>query len=154
MADTDGAPAVSNLDSCGFKGNPMTMTIRMARAFCVTVMLTAGTALARPLAVAQLRTNDRHVVAYVCANGKSLTVTYWNADNGQSFALVPIDGKPLLLVSTLAASGVKYQGAKYTWWTKGNNADLYDETAPKDASPLLAGCSVSSQSKRSTAPGR
>lgn len=77
---------------------------------------------------------------YQCEGGKSLTVTYWNSRAGQSFALVPVDGKPMLFVDTIAASGVKYMAGRYTWWTKGERGDLYDAMAGANAAPVIAGC--------------
>ena len=77
---------------------------------------------------------------YQCEGGKALTVTYWNSRDGQSFALVPVDGKPLLFVDTIAASGVKYMAGRYTWWTKGERGDLYDAMAGVNAAPVMVGC--------------
>jgi membrane-bound inhibitor of C-type lysozyme len=77
---------------------------------------------------------------YTCSGGKTLKVSYWNTANGQSFALVPVKGRTLLFVNTLAASGAKYQAENYTWWTKGPQANLYDEMAGENAPPILAGC--------------
>lgn len=99
-----------------------------------------GTAWAAPLRLAEIQTKDRQRHKYTCATGKILQVTYWNAANGQSFALVPVKGQPMLFVNTLSASGAKYQAGSYTWWTKGPRADLYDATAGKNAPPILSGC--------------
>src|SRR5579859_2019041 len=80
---------------------------------------------------------------YHCKGGESFKVTYYNG-SGQSFALLPVKGKPMLFVDTLAASGVKYVAGPYVWWTKGDNGDLYDMTAGPDAAPVIAGCSAAS----------
>lgn len=77
---------------------------------------------------------------YTCSTGRILQVTYWNAANGQSFALVPVNGQQMLFVDTLSASGVKYQAGSYTWWTKGPRADLYDATKGENAPPILSNC--------------
>ena len=77
---------------------------------------------------------------YQCEGGKSLAVTYWNSQAGQSFALLPVEGKPMLFVDTIAASGVKYVAGRYTWWTKGERGDLYDAMAGANAAPVMAGC--------------
>jgi membrane-bound inhibitor of C-type lysozyme len=95
-----------------------------------------------PFAVRDMRMQSRHTYRYTCANGKTFKVTYLNAANGQSFALVPVAGRTMLLVATVAASGVRYQGDRYTWWTKGPRADLYDATAGDNAKPLIAGCAT------------
>ncbi|TBR35816.1 MULTISPECIES: MliC family protein [Dyella] len=85
---------------------------------------------------------DTHTLSYHCANDKKFDVTYWNATNGQSFALVPVDGKGLLFVDTLAASGVRYVAGRYAWWSKGELADLYDTSQGEKAPPLVSDCQV------------
>lgn len=99
-----------------------------------------GSASAAPLHLTDIQTKNRQTQQYTCATGKILHVTYWNTANGQSFALLPVDGKTLLFVNTLSASGVKYQAGSYTWWTKGPRADLYDATAGDNAPPVLSDC--------------
>jgi membrane-bound inhibitor of C-type lysozyme len=106
----------------------------------MTVMASIGSATAAPLRFAEIQTKNRQINKYTCATGKILRVTYWNTANGQSFALVPVKGQTLLFVSTLAASGVKYQAGSFTWWTKGPRADLYDATAGENAPPIVADC--------------
>jgi len=77
---------------------------------------------------------------YTCATGKILQVTYWNAQNGQSFAVLPVKGTSMLFVNTVSASGAKYQAGSYTWWTKGPRANLYDLMSGENAPPLLSDC--------------
>lgn len=96
----------------------------------------------RPFPMRDIPMQSRHTWRYTCADGKTFRVTYLNAVNGQSFALMPVSGRTMLLVATIAASGVRYQGDRYTWWTKGPRADLYDATAGDDAKPLIAGCAT------------
>ena len=93
-----------------------------------------------PLHLDDVQTKNRQTRKYTCATGRILHVTYWNTANGQSFALVPVKGKQLLFVNTIAASGAKYQAGSYTWWTKGPRADLYDATAGENAPPVLSDC--------------
>jgi membrane-bound inhibitor of C-type lysozyme len=80
---------------------------------------------AQGLGIPGVATGKPMVFTYHCPTGKPFTVSYWSGDNGQSFALVPIDGKPQLLVSLMSASGVRYAAGSVIWWTKGRNADLY-----------------------------
>ncbi|HEY4295931.1 MAG TPA: MliC family protein [Paraburkholderia sp.] len=110
-----------------------TITAAGLAAFC-------GTACAAPLQFSEIQTKNRQTHKYTCATGKILHVTYWNTANGQSFALVPVKGKPLLFVNTIAASGVKYQAGSYTWWTKGPRADLYDAMNGETGRPILSDC--------------
>lgn len=102
----------------------------------------AATAHAAPPGLREIGAQTRHTFSYTCVDGKTFKVTYFNATNGQSFALVPVRGRRLLFVSTIAASGVKYQADRYTWWTKGPRADLYDATAGDNAAPVVAGCAT------------
>ena len=95
---------------------------------------------AAPLSLAQIQPKNPQTHKYTCATGKILQVTYWNAVNGQSFALVPVKGRSMLFVNTLSGSGAKYQAGSYTWWTKGPRADLYDATAGENAPPILSDC--------------
>jgi len=115
-----------------------------ALAFALTGVCGAAGAQAAglPSALRDIRMQSRHTYRYTCADSKTFKVTYLNATNGQSFALVPVDGRTLLLVSTIAASGVRYQADRYTWWTKGPRADLYDATAGDNAKPRIAGCAT------------
>ncbi|MFM0035223.1 MliC family protein [Paraburkholderia strydomiana] len=99
-----------------------------------------GNAWAAPFQVTQIQSKNRQTHKYTCATGKILQVTYWNTANGQSFALVPVNGKPLLFVNTMSASGAKYQAGSYTWWTKGPRADLYDAMNGENAPPVLSDC--------------
>jgi membrane-bound inhibitor of C-type lysozyme len=114
----------------------------IARHTTATLLACAASAAAfgAPPTFPGLPATEGHAAAYTCAGGATLNVSYWNTANGQSFALVPVKGQPLLFVSTLAASGVRYQADRYTWWTKGPRADLYDVTAGADAPPILGGC--------------
>jgi membrane-bound inhibitor of C-type lysozyme len=120
--------------------------VRHATRAAALLALVCGTAAvpthAAPLSVREIQTQTHHTFSYTCANGKTFRVTYLNATNGQSFALVPVKGRNLLFVSTIAASGVRYQADRYTWWTKGPRADLYDATAGENAAPVLAGCAT------------
>lgn len=112
----------------------------------VLALLAVASVQAASLQVPQIQVGAPMTRTYQCDGGKSLQVTYWNSSNGQSFALVPVEGKPLLFADTLAASGVKYDAGHYTWWTKGDRGDLYDLMAGPNAPPIIAGC-VSDTSK-------
>ena len=92
-----------------------------------------------PLVVPQLQIGKPIAATYRCAGSERFKVTYWNASNGQSFALVPVQGSPMLLVSGMSADGVRYQGGFVTWWSKGRGGDLYDTRISADK-PVLRGC--------------
>ncbi|MBI0327720.1 MliC family protein [Burkholderia plantarii] len=101
----------------------------------------ARTALATQLTVEEIDTDARTVAIYRCANQpKPVRVAYWLARNGQSFALVPVNDRPMLFVDTVSASGARYQAGRYVWWTKGPAGNLTDEIAGPSAPPLLGDC--------------
>ncbi|RQS19003.1 MliC family protein [Burkholderia sp. Bp8998] len=105
----------------------------------------AGTAVsvvhAAQLTVEEIDADSRVQTLYQCANQKQpVRVSYWRAGNGQSFALVPVNGQQLLFVDTVSASGARYQAGRYTWWTKGKEGTLRDEIADQNAAPLLGDC--------------
>jgi membrane-bound inhibitor of C-type lysozyme len=81
---------------------------------------------ATALSVPQVQIHRVITADYRCPGGKHFTVTYLNANSGQSFAVMPYQGKTLLLVNTLSADGVKYQADAITWWIKGRSGTLFD----------------------------
>jgi membrane-bound inhibitor of C-type lysozyme len=105
---------------------------------CVAASGVAGAAELLPLP--DIRTSHRVTQKYTCATGRILQVTYLNATNGQSFAVLPVKGRQMLFVNVLSGSGAKYQAGSYTWWTKGPQATLYDAMLGEDAPPLLSDC--------------
>ena len=100
----------------------------------------AQAALAMPLTVPQIQAESTQTTRYDCKDGKTVSVQYTNTRNRQSFAALTVDGRKLLFVNVIAGSGAKYVADQYTWWTKGPQANLSDEMAAKDSSPLLADC--------------
>ena len=92
------------------------------------------------LPLPDIRTAHRVMQTYTCATGRILQVTYLNATNGQSFAVLPVKGRQMLFVNVMSGSGAKYQAGSYTWWTKGPQATLYDAMQGEDAPPLLSDC--------------
>ncbi|UQN70297.1 MliC family protein [Burkholderia multivorans] len=115
--------------------------IRQTVAALALAGLTVSVAHAAQLTIEEIDADARQTVAYQCANQpQPVRVSYWLAGNGQSFALVPVNGQRLLFVDTVSASGVRYQAGRYTWWTKGKEATLRDEMADEKSPPLLADC--------------
>lgn len=105
--------------------------------------LGATAAMAEALNVPEIPVDATMLRTYQCQSGKSLKVTYYNKQGGQSFALLSVKDKPMLFVDTLAGSGLRYAAGPYVWWTKGNNGDLYDTTAGPNAAPIIGGCTSS-----------
>ena len=59
-------------------------------------------------------------------------------------ALIPIEDKTLIFVTTVSASGAKYESGQFVWWDKGSDATLSDVTEGLDAAPVLT-CSENAQ---------
>jgi membrane-bound inhibitor of C-type lysozyme len=106
---------------------------------CIAAV-SAQSASAMPLTIPQIQTASAQTTRYDCKDGKNISVQYTNTRNRQSFAALTVDGRKLLFVNVNAGSGAKYVADQYTWWTKGPQANLYDDMAAKDSPPLLADC--------------
>lgn len=63
-------------------------------------------------------------VNYDCG-GQKIAATYINAGDN-SLAVLTIGDRVVVTVSVIAASGARYAGQELVWWTKGNEATLYD----------------------------
>jgi membrane-bound inhibitor of C-type lysozyme len=114
--------------------------MRKMAAAIATLAIVAGHAAAAPFAVPQIQIATSNALRYACRGGKSLDVTYLNTKNKQSFAVLRVQGRMLVLVNVLSASGAKYVADRFTWWTKGPEGTLTDDTADPSAPPLLAEC--------------
>lgn len=109
-------------------------------AMAVTAHAAAPSSKGQALAVPQIQVWTRNTIRYACDHGQALTVHYINAKNEQSFALLNVQGRSMLLVNVIAASGAKYVGRQYSWWTKGPEGDLRDDTADSNTAPILSNC--------------
>ncbi|MCO8648725.1 MliC family protein, partial [Burkholderia multivorans] len=79
--------------------------IRQTVAALALAGLTVSVAHAAQLTIEEIDADARQTVAYRCANQpQPVRVSYWLAGNGQSFALVPVNGQRLLFVDTVSAS--------------------------------------------------
>ncbi|RFC67186.1 hypothetical protein DY251_12965 [Mesorhizobium denitrificans] len=63
-------------------------------------------------------------VNYDCG-GQKIAATYINAGDN-SLAVLKMGDRVVVTVAVLAASGAKYAGQELIWWTKGDEATLYD----------------------------
>lgn len=79
---------------------------------------------------------DDRTVAYACGTA-SLEIRYVNAGEA-SLAIFDWDGERIVASAVVSASGARYAGGRYVWWSKGGEATLYDETAGENAAPLAA----------------
>ena len=70
-------------------------------------------------------------VQYTCAGGARVQATYTGAH-----ARVTVKGQVLEMTMGRSASGERYMGGKYIWWTKGHTAELYREESPGQLTSL------------------
>ncbi|QQE06049.1 MliC family protein [Cupriavidus sp. ISTL7] len=98
----------------------------------------AAPAQARP-GIDGVRFDAPVTVRYRCDDGKQLTARYFNSADNQ-IAILRLDGKPLLFVSVLSASGARYAHGQHVWWTKGDEGMLQDMTQGENAPPVYANC--------------
>ncbi len=75
-------------------------------------------------------------INYRCEESSAtMTVEYINAGE-DSLAMVPVEGGRRVMVAVLAASGARYAGGAFVWWTKGREGSLYDLRKGEDADPV------------------
>lgn len=80
---------------------------------------------------------ERSTVGYKCGD-QAVKAEYVNAGDN-SLAVLTLGDQTVVAVTVLSGSGAKYAGQNYVWWTKGDNADLYDLTKGEDA-PAVFSC--------------
>jgi len=78
------------------------------------------------------QTVTRETLNYQCDGEQRVVVEYINA-GANSLAVLTIDEETIIAANVLAASGAKYAGGRYEWWTKGDEATLYDLTKGENA---------------------
>lgn len=74
--------------------------------------------------------------AYACGE-RNINVTYINAGD-ISLALLEFEDKTVVASNVLSASGARYAGGQYIWWSKGDTADLYDLMAGGEETPAAS----------------
>ncbi|WP_454736332.1 MliC family protein [Cupriavidus necator] len=120
------------------------LTLSLARSAALLATLgalatTHAANAARAPGIDGVRFPEVRTVRYQCDGGKTLSVRYFNSQDNQA-AVFRIGGKPVLAVSTVSASGARYVGGRYEWWTKGEEGTLRDLMQAENAAPALAGC--------------
>ena len=80
---------------------------------------------------------ERNSVNYKCGD-QAVKAEYINAGDN-SLVVLTLGDRTVVAVTVLSGSGAKYAGQQYVWWTKGDNADLYDLMKGDDA-PAVFSC--------------
>jgi Heat shock protein len=79
-------------------------------------------------------TVDRMKMSYLCGR-VPVEAEYINAGTN-ALANLTIGGEFVIAANVVSASGAKYAGKQFIWWTRGDEADLYDLTRGEDAKPV------------------
>ena len=106
--------------------------MRLKSTMLAAALLGVAAAHADPLTIDLPDAAERQTVAYSCDGDRKVTAEYVNA-GANSLAIVKLGDDTVLMVNVLSASGARYAGQQYVWWTKGNSADFYDLTKGEDA---------------------
>lgn len=106
--------------------------MRLKSTMLAAALLGVAAAHADPLTIDLPGAAERQTVAYSCDGDRTVTAEYVNA-GANSLAIVKLGDDTVLMVNVLSASGARYAGQQYVWWTKGNSADFYDLTKGEDA---------------------
>jgi membrane-bound inhibitor of C-type lysozyme len=106
--------------------------MRLKSMMLAAALLGVAAAHADPLTIDLPGAAERQTVAYSCDGDRKVTAEYVNA-GANSLAIVKLGDETVLMVNVLSASGARYAGQQYVWWTKGNSADFYDLTKGEDA---------------------
>ncbi|MEN3931550.1 META domain-containing protein [Microvirga sp. W0021] len=77
---------------------------------------------------------NRTTATYTCGD-VPVDVTYINADP-HALAVLSVKNKTVIMSNVIAASGAKYAGGQYTWWTQKEGAEFYDLTSGDKAKPV------------------
>ena len=80
---------------------------------------------------------DDFSVTYDCA-GEDFPVRYINAGPSISLAVFTVEGEQIVAAITVSASGARYQGGRYIWWSRGDEGSLYDVMEGPDAAPIAS----------------
>ena len=93
---------------------------------------------------------EAKVTTYVCADGRTVRASYPDPDT----AVVDIDGKTRNLKIAISASGARYTGDGYQWWTKGMSEGQLSPLKPGEdiASAPGVNCSASDAAATGVAP--
>lgn len=74
---------------------------------------------------------------YDCGAFGTVEASYINAVP-VALAVLSFKNEFVVASNVLSASGARYAGGPYVWWTKGQGADLYDLMKGEDAEPIAS----------------
>lgn len=84
--------------------------------------------------------SDHEAVEYRCASGRNVTATYYPDEDR---AVVSYRGKTVPMQIAMSASGARYVGGGYVWWTRGSTeGSLFNATANGETGAALEQCTA------------
>lgn len=101
----------------------------------------AEVAITLSIPVSDSTTVNSNVMAYNCTDDRAVTTTYINAAE-VSLAVLDMDGATVVASNVVAASGARYAGGRYVWWTRGEEADLFDLMSEGGDNEPIAHCTI------------
>lgn len=107
---------------------------RIIAAALLSAVATAAHAATITIDVPGAEASDVVALTYDCGE-RQVEAVYHNAD-GVSLVVLTLGDETVVAANVIAASGARYAGAQYIWWTKGDSADLYDLMQGEDAPPV------------------
>ena len=103
-------------------GKPLALLTRIRQRAAITIEIPTATEV------------ETIKASYACGD-RIVDATYFNA-GAVSLVSLSWQGEFVVAANVLAASGARYAGGRYIWWTKGKTADLYDLMKGENAEPL------------------
>lgn len=101
-------------------------TLRTVLVAGALATLVSSPSLALDLSLTGAGEVDRIESTYECADGRTITAHYINADPVY-LAIVPaVEGEPLVFVQVMSGSGARYAANEFVWWVKGNDVTLHN----------------------------
>lgn len=113
----------------------VTTLVAMAPAKAAEVSITLS------IPVTGSTTVNSNVMAYSCTDDRAVTATYINAGE-VSLAVLDIAETTVVTSNVVAASGARYVGDRYVWWTRGEEADLFDLMDEEGENMPIAHCTI------------
>lgn len=110
--------------------------MRTIIAATLSFVLAASAAGAATITIDIPDANEADTVSRIYDCGDSQIEAVYHNAGPVSLAVLTIGGETVVASNVIAASGARYAGAQYVWWTKGDTADLYDLMQGEDAQPV------------------
>lgn len=90
---------------------------------------------AAPMATAPAPAIASKVTQYACADGTTVAARYPTTESAQ----ISFDGQTIDMEIAMSASGARYVGGGWEWWTKGMTEGTLSKLAPGEAIASAAG---------------